>query len=70
RSCTYLSCYVPRNAAPPPGTAAGFLLLDEGHRLRWITLSAKSSYIPLRLGYLPNLGLSHSISDVTTGYHP
>ncbi|GMN64658.1 hypothetical protein TIFTF001_033756 [Ficus carica] len=49
-----LSCYVPRNAAPPPGTAAGFLLLDEGHRL----------------GYLPNLGLSHSISDVTSGYHP
>ncbi|GMN21038.1 hypothetical protein TIFTF001_045427, partial [Ficus carica] len=29
--CTYLSCYVLRSAASPLGTAAGFLLLDEGH---------------------------------------
>ncbi|GMN35552.1 hypothetical protein TIFTF001_042243 [Ficus carica] len=32
--CTYLSCYVLRSAASPLGTAAGFLLLDEGHRVR------------------------------------
>ncbi|GMN28707.1 hypothetical protein TIFTF001_050555 [Ficus carica] len=27
-----ISSYVLRNAAPLPGTAAGFLLLDEGYR--------------------------------------
>ncbi|GMN37677.1 hypothetical protein TIFTF001_042671 [Ficus carica] len=32
RSCTYLSRYVLRSAASPLGTAAGFLLLVEGHR--------------------------------------
>ncbi|GMN59737.1 hypothetical protein TIFTF001_028824 [Ficus carica] len=31
RSCTYLSRYVLRSAASPLGTAAGFLLLVEGH---------------------------------------
>ncbi|GMN73460.1 hypothetical protein TIFTF001_055720, partial [Ficus carica] len=33
RSCTYLSCYVPRNAAPLPSTAAGYFLFDEGYSL-------------------------------------
>ncbi|GMN70326.1 hypothetical protein TIFTF001_039371 [Ficus carica] len=32
RSCTYLSRYVLRSAASPLVTAAGFLLLVEGHR--------------------------------------
>ncbi|GMN47185.1 hypothetical protein TIFTF001_016364 [Ficus carica] len=31
RSCTYLSRYVLLSAASPLGTAAGFLLLVEGH---------------------------------------
>ncbi|GMN46916.1 hypothetical protein TIFTF001_016094 [Ficus carica] len=39
RSCTYLSRYVLLSAASPLGTAAGFLLLVEGHRCQdgWLS---------------------------------
>ncbi|GMN42762.1 hypothetical protein TIFTF001_011971 [Ficus carica] len=63
RSCTYLSCYVLRSAASPLGTAAGFLLLDEGHSQ---TLGQPKSTL-----YGSNLSfrLWPSNSDITSGYY-
>ncbi|GMN30024.1 hypothetical protein TIFTF001_044403 [Ficus carica] len=50
-SCTYLSRYVLLSAASPLGTAAGFLLLVEGHRVN-LGLWAK----PSNSGTIPGYG--------------
>ncbi|GMN25669.1 hypothetical protein TIFTF001_047741 [Ficus carica] len=50
-SCTYLSRYVLLSTASPLGTAAGFLLLVEGHRVN-LGLWAK----PRNSGTIPGYG--------------